>query len=1707
MRIKWLIPGFIGIITLFYLLLWQPASMTFIDWYLGFQCRKSWGVEFSHSGIVKEGDRWIVSAPALVQDNQISGATFDAKARSLEFSYVFRPFSWELGIEIRVIEPLIVVKESDVDWNGFLMEQSRFGPLVRLSPKVNIDRGQIVFVRETGSTKPLYFDFFLDLMDARNGGLTAYLDPNDQEHNRLNIDIRKLKRKNYQAVVHIQELDLSTLVEAGKTLMPYWMDWDIESGIVDGSIDVHFGRGKKPHYSGSIGCKNLQFNHEYSEISGVFPEISFTYQENGKCWSCDIPDRGNVSIAKDKAAFWTFNDIQGGIDWTPNSKTVMVLKARCSHDDIEQELIVEGGGFFEEQHQETVSLAFCLGQGDESAMKTRLFYRHLGEQKQSVELEISRLQPDTFALARHLFGFYQTNWKAVELDKGSINAALTAFIEQGQVTDIKIEHLHAENVQCTVHPLETAFHAEMITGQAQMKAQASNILHTLDATLKIGNGGVRFLGPEEWQMDEIVTEIVVQQGVIQPSTFSAALGGLKGTITLDGTAQNRLFRGYFEGQMQGVSALGSLAFEKGIAARFAEDHLALLINLSRYEGGIQLEGSAVIAQTETIHFGCSLVKQKEEDWASCRYGRQSEEEGGYRFSIWDQELRFAGFRVADGWFNGVELPLDKYITPFFLQDTGFKLTGCGDFQGGFNHETLSVKYDARDLCIESDKFEIHVPELATENWAIQVYSLTTGEAEGIIPIKDGSFFDKKTGLKFTGINANIHVDNAGLQVRGIETFSNGIFFGGNIDVTADYAIDIKIDNVNGRLSQMRDLLAHFTTADFLSQIPLEGQISHRAPGGSLSYTPSVEGGVWQAKLSWALVDGLLAVESRNLKLEELQANIHFDLQKRMIELSDLQGTLLVGKPHHVEEYLIAADRIHFSDYTRNEGAFDLWVGDKKRDVIRLVGSSLQTPQGEIGIVLDKEKSHFGDVHPTEFLLTLQDWTTPGHFQIELELDLKTLFYDLQKLGRTKLLPISPSIIDRFEEWKSGQGCFNIALEYERLRSTFTYAVSGKEIAVDEWKFNEIKLNGKSQNHQWSIDELRVDDWSMTAGVTPKEDYLDIHYLGARLGDAMLLGIQGTYDFDKRFFDGSVNLLELDVALLEKYPRFKERLSQLELKGQIKASGKVTIEADKKHPCVDALLDMEMKNWGVAGFEYADIDDVSCHFTSNRGITVRRVNTSLARTQTRFNLERFDYNFINDEISFEGLDFSIPAYELAGLAKQLQPFLGEGEFLSTLSTLKTDGILKGSLDLDITSPHFALRARLDEGTYRYHNQDYSVKNLTFDYDPCELHLCTQYQWDTQWFWIHILTRTPAHDHGEMIIGLTPPDLQSKNVPLTVHWRKDKYVYFERVFGELPGLEFDLVRDTNKEPDAKNIFLEGEIRVDGQGILPLVANEVKTALQEWNIGSGYMIKGKWTIQSPVRTGDKNQLFFHGDLLGADFFCKGYQFDHLAAKVDAAPTYITLRSLELTDSCGVVYADRTEIFLDQNQKWQLSLPYLKINEFQPSLLREMGTVYAPVRKALTINSIVLEDLRGELADSHTFMGGGKLQFSNPTRKNHGNNILAIPVEIIRRIGLDTKILTPVRGTINYTIKDNKIFLTQFKDVFSEGKLSRFFLADNDNKSYIDFKGNLNIQLKMKQNNLIFKLTELFIVSVNGTLLEPIYSMHKQSRERDFFAPLNSK
>jgi hypothetical protein len=150
----------------------------------------------------------------------------------------------------------------------------------------------------------------------------------------------------------------------------------------------------------------------------------------------------------------------------------------------------------------------------------------------------------------------------------------------------------------------------------------------------------------------------------------------------------------------------------------------------------------------------------------------------------------------------------------------------------------------------------------------------------------------------------------------------------------------------------------------------------------------------------------------------------------------------------------------------------------------------------------------------------------------------------------------------------------------------------------------------------------------------------------------------------------------------------------------------------------------------------------------------------------------------------------------------------------------------------------------------------------------------------------------------------------------------------------------------------------------------------------------------------------------------------------------------------------------------------------------------------KSLVIRSLNIKDVVGIVGYRNTFTGTGQLTFANPPKKNLQHTILAIPAELLTRIGLDLDVLTPVRGTILFQLGNGRANLKKFKDVYSKGKMSKFNLSNSGRNCFVDFDGNINLQVKMKQYNLIFKLAELFTVNVQGTLQKPSYTLNKQQK-----------
>ena len=141
----------------------------------------------------------------------------------------------------------------------------------------------------------------------------------------------------------------------------------------------------------------------------------------------------------------------------------------------------------------------------------------------------------------------------------------------------------------------------------------------------------------------------------------------------------------------------------------------------------------------------------------------------------------------------------------------------------------------------------------------------------------------------------------------------------------------------------------------------------------------------------------------------------------------------------------------------------------------------------------------------------------------------------------------------------------------------------------------------------------------------------------------------------------------------------------------------------------------------------------------------------------------------------------------------------------------------------------------------------------------------------------------------------------------------------------------------------------------------------------------------------------------------------------------------------------------------------------------------------KPFCIHQMVVQDIVGSLKDLNTLTGKGSLVFENTFKRDH--HILDIPIELISRLGLDMVLLVPIQGEIDYLLNNGKVILTKLKNSYSEGKRSYFYLSSSK-ESFVDFQGNIQMQIKMKQY-VLFKITELFVLTVGGTLGDPQFGL----------------
>lgn len=401
--------------------------------------------------------------------------------------------------------------------------------------------------------------------------------------------------------------------------------------------------------------------------------------------------------------------------------------------------------------------------------------------------------------------------------------------------------------------------------------------------------------------------------------------------------------------------------------------------------------------------------------------------------------------------------------------------------------------------------------------------------------------------------------------------------------------------------------------------------------------------------------------------------------------------------------------------------------------------------------------------------------------------------------------------------------------------------------------------------------------------------------------------------------------------------------------------------------------------------------------------------------------------------------------------------------SFLKDLDEDKDLNFTANLDFASDFSTLNCFMQEASIPYKGSYYPIENLNLAWrsGKCQ----TNFYYLNHLFQLDL--KIADQYEGRLSLGDGPQ-------PLTLHWTYDNALSIHSIEGAFSGI------DASFHAESANVLV-GSAHLNFKELQAVLPTEVGRVFDEIKMGQGYELKGRLKFENKLPS-------FKGILTGKAIELFGFQFRTLLGQVDLKPDRLRIYDVKISDSSGMMSID--QILIEDNDPWIIEIPNLTIYEMRPSLLTRPGEKPGPI-SPLVVRELRISDFKGLLEDGKTYTGKGFLHFINSYKREE--TVFDLPANVLSRIvGLDLELLIPVMGDVTFDIKNGYFNLIELKNAYSEGKRSQFFL-EMDPPPKMDLDGNLEIFIKMKQFVLL-KLTESFLISIDGCLDDPQYSLKRK-------------
>jgi hypothetical protein len=1532
--------------------------------------------------------------------------------------------------------------------------------------------------------------------------------------------------------------------------------WILNTGRLRGGLSGRYSsNGEFSMLEGDLGLFSARFEASFRDLGATLSlgEAHLSFDDVSRREISFIDDV-TLNLGDSSNCSWILKDLKGGLLGNAKHDITVDISGRAERFGQELALHIGGGTHLLEDGNLTGQLALRMCDNREQevlSLKSHIEGNSVDDIYVKFQMEGASV-PELLLLQKTA---PEPHRSLLHFDRGDVSLSLYSRWVYGNLVDLRLEHFHGRDLGVRVPPYHLRFDIPDIQGDLGLDLLADNPISSLQADIAINAATIHMqeeLLPHVDAFSAVTANVILRDGVVNCSTLKGNWGSIFVDAEIDWSGMEDVIKLRLDGDASGIAAILPSPAKERILDRFTDEPVGLLLTAARkgqdtlsVKGGLTMGESIPTGESATVTFSCDV-----EPLSSALWGDASEETleviandessvlmktlppllsplAFFQGEYLKKELGWNALVLRNGVFRCESLPLKKFFSPFVFLDPDIALSGIASIDGAFDLQSLTVRYGGQDLLFDGPLFRYQLPFLISHTAQGQAQRMpgvhhldfVTGKHFGSFPAEKMNYLHKSSGLVYENVSGVVHFGDHRVSGQKMSGTCEGLEFEGRVDYNYDFSekrhfeVKAQTDRIKGPLAGVRRISAHFSEEGF-AQLPLEGWITSGVHDASMTFTSTDGECKTDMRVHAHVSDAVFGEKDRELRIEPFSCDFDFDWAPRYAKMTSLRGDIAFAKGENREAFPFEGATIEFHDFSKNKTSFYFPVYEGKDPLALFVGESVQRSDDTvIDLHFDREKTHVFQEKPKTFDLALRSWSQVEALEFRTELPFEPLIRQVDRIAKASGCGRA---VKAWTEKMDGNS-IKCVIDFEAGElPLWNFVLFTRDLRVGQRTFEHVFFEGKKNDHVWTVEKLSLDKIKLAAELHYLPSVSKLKFFNLNYPEIALFALEGEYDSLSNHFDGMVKMCDLDLESLQK-EGWIDIPKGYQLEGFLRGTGSASCRGPKedKDAYIHASVNCSLFDGAFAGCHDGKAQDLTVEYDSLAGWKLENLETRLRYPDKRgeylqLKLDRLVYHPKTRELSFRCPHFSFPNLRMPWLIEFLEKNAGAVFDLSVqnmMLEMRKEGEIAGECQLVSMPNHWDLEIGLEDGDYRLWGQTYRLRNCQMDCNSSEFRWAIQYlhygrdlsvlglcdrrspRLNERFGRLSFIECDGFYEKGATVAALHwkwNHDDFAKQIQAHWGWNSAGDLEVSSVEGHLTGAEVHL----NPAATDASILLGG-ITLDAKSGIKLIPEGIADAFDRWDVGNSYCLTGQWKV--PQKTDET--LSFKGVLTANDCILNGITFDLMHADINYNGDIIYASNCAIMDASGQLEVEKLLFVKNEDEQWFFSLPHMKIENLQPSLFKTKAYKSKKGSKSLVLRKIELHNLVGDLSDMSSFIGGGTVDFVNPTKRNSQNNLIPIPNEVMLRMGLDLDVLNPVGGSISYDIEDGKIYMNEFKDMYSEGRVSQFFLSNTAPRSYVDFDGNMNLRVKMKQHNILFKLAELFTVTVQGTLARPAYAIQKQA------------